>query len=101
MLTDILMQFQDTLWAVVFATAPATVTLSTADGVSQNFNVQAGVNKLSMQLTPGGYMHGTVVRNGQTVIDLKPDGYTFNPNPPDYNYNAFVAYAGANSNSNN
>ncbi|THH27989.1 hypothetical protein EUX98_g6196 [Antrodiella citrinella] len=91
--------FQDTLWAVYFATAPATVTLSTADGVTQSFNVQAGANKLSTQLTPGGYMHGTVVRNGQTIIDLKPDGYTFNPNPPSYNYNAFVAFQGANSTS--
>ncbi|TCD66615.1 hypothetical protein EIP91_001125 [Steccherinum ochraceum] len=89
--------FQDTLWAVYFATAPATVTLSTADGKSQTFNVQAGANKLSTELTPGGYMHGTVVRDGNTIIDLKPDGFTFNPNPSSYNYNAFVAFAGANS----
>ena len=93
---ELFLKFQDTLWAVYFATAPATVTLSTADGVSQTFNVQGGANKLSMQLTPGGYMHGTVVRNGQTIIDLKPDGYSFNPNPQNYNYNAFMAFAGAN-----
>lgn len=80
-----------------FATAPATVTLSTANGKSQTFNVQAGANKLSTELTPGGYMHGTVVRDGNTIIDLKPDGFTFNPNPSSYNYNAFVAFAGANS----
>ncbi|EMD39964.1 glycoside hydrolase family 71 protein [Gelatoporia subvermispora B] len=84
---------QDTLWAVVFATAPATVTLATADSTSQDFFVPAGVTKLSLQLTPGGYMQGTISRNGNTVVDLKPDNYTFNPNPPTYNYNAFVAFA--------
>lgn len=83
---------QDVLWAVVFATAPATVTLYTSDTTSQTFQVQAGVNKLSTDLTPGGYMRGTVQRNGQTVIDFRPQGYTFNANPQTYNYNAFTAF---------
>lgn len=87
------LQDQDMLWAVVFATAPATVTLYTSDSNSQTFTVQQGVNKLSMMLTPGGYMRGTVTRNGQTVLDLRPQGYTFNANPDVYNYNAFTASA--------
>ncbi|KIP05382.1 glycoside hydrolase family 71 protein [Phlebiopsis gigantea 11061_1 CR5-6] len=88
---------QDVLWAVVFATAPGTVTLHTSDTTSQTFSVTAGVNKLSTNLTPGGYMRGTLARNGQTVIDFTPQGYTFDANPQTYNYNAFTAFAGANS----
>ncbi|KAI0354931.1 glycoside hydrolase [Trametes cingulata] len=86
---------QDVLWAVVFATAPGTVTLSTSDSTSQQFDVDAGINKLNVTLTPGGYMHGTLSRNGETVIDLKPDGYTFDPNPTTYNFNVFVALGAA------
>ncbi|KAI0354941.1 glycoside hydrolase [Trametes cingulata] len=85
--------FQDKLWAVVLATADGQLTLATSDTTTQTFDVKAGVNKLSLDLTPGGFMHGTLTRNGQTVIDLKPDGYTFDPNPPAFNYNAFVASA--------
>ena len=81
------------LWAAVFATAPATVTLYTSDSNSQTFDVQAGVNKLNMLLTPGGYMRGTITRNGQTVVDLRPQDYTFDANPSSYNYNAFTASA--------
>lgn len=36
-------------------------------------------------------MEATLTRNGQNVVDLKPSGFTFNPNPPSYNFNAFVA----------
>ncbi|KAI0822261.1 glycoside hydrolase [Trametes gibbosa] len=85
--------FQDKLWAVVLATADGEVTLQTSDTTSQTFPVKAGANKLSLALTPGGFMHGTLTRNGQTVIDLKPDGYKFDPNPATFNYNAFVASA--------
>ncbi|GBE84927.1 glycoside hydrolase family 71 protein [Sparassis latifolia] len=84
---------QDTLWVVVMATAPGTVTLSTSNSNSQTFPVDAGVTKLSIPLTPGGYMHGVLERNGGTTIDLQPADYTFNPNPLSYNYNAYVAYA--------
>ena len=86
-------QDQDALWAVVFATAPGTVTLYTSDTAKQTFQVTAGVNKLSMPLTPGGYMRGTLARGGQTVVDLKPAGYTFTANPQTYNYNAFTAFS--------
>lgn len=36
-------------------------------------------------------MAATLVRNGENVINLKPDNFTFNPNPPSYNFNALVA----------
>lgn len=89
---------QDVLWAVVFATAPGSVTLYTSDSAQQTFQVQAGVNKLQMELTPGGYMRGVLTRDGQTVIDLRPQGYTFTATPQTYNFNAFTAFAGASSN---
>ncbi|KAI0754950.1 glycoside hydrolase [Daedaleopsis nitida] len=87
--------FQDKMWAVVLATADGQVTLSSSDQTTQTFDVKAGMNKLQLPLTPGGFMHGTLTRNGQTVIDLKPDGYTFDPNPTAFNYNAFVTSAKA------
>ncbi|OBZ69001.1 hypothetical protein A0H81_11350 [Grifola frondosa] len=81
---------QDTLWALVFATSDATVTLATSNTTSQTFNVTAGVNKLSLPLTPGGFIQGTLQRGGQTVVDVKPDNFTFNPTPPAFNYNTFA-----------
>ncbi|KAJ3486672.1 hypothetical protein NLI96_g4080 [Meripilus lineatus] len=89
--------FEDTLWAVVFATKASMVTLGTTDGTTSVFEVPAGVTKLSVPLTPGGYMHGRIVRDGQAIVDLKPENYTFEANPKTYNYNAFVAFASANS----
>ncbi|KAL7279978.1 hypothetical protein ACG7TL_006389 [Trametes sanguinea] len=84
---------QDQLWAVVLATAPASLTLATGDNASQTFDVQPGVNKFNMTLTPGGFMQGTLTRDNAAVIDLKPAGYTFDPNPTTFNFNIFVAAA--------
>ena len=66
--------------------------MTTSDTTSQTFPVTPGVNKLSLALQPGAGMEGTLVRNGATVVDLKPD-FTFNPNPSAFNYNAFTASA--------
>ncbi|TFK49592.1 glycoside hydrolase family 71 protein [Heliocybe sulcata] len=84
---------QDQLWAVVFSTAAATVTLSTSATTNQTFSVAAGVSKLNMPLTVGGYMQGQIIRSGKTVVSLKPSGYNFTAKPTSYNYNAFVAYS--------
>ena len=83
--------FQDKMWAVVLATADGQLTLTSGSN-TQTFDVTAGVNKLSLALQPGAGMEGTLVRNGATVVDLKPD-FTFNPNPSAFNYNAFTASA--------
>ena len=85
------MQTEDALWAVAMITAPATVTLSTGNGKTQTFNVPAGMNKLSIPISAGGTMHGTIARNGKAVVDFHPQGFTFNGSPQTYNYNAFVA----------
>ena len=85
--------FQDKMWAVVLATADGSLTLAGSDSNTQTFDVKAGVNKLSLPLNPGDFMSGTLTRNGQTVVNLKPNNFTFNPNPSAFNYNAFTASA--------
>ncbi|THH14940.1 hypothetical protein EW146_g5466 [Bondarzewia mesenterica] len=82
---------EDALWAVAMTTSPATVTLSTSSDNTQSFNVPAGMTKLSIPISPGGTMHGIIQRNGQTVVDFQPAGFTFNGSPQTYNFNAFVA----------
>ena len=67
------------MWAVVFATAPATVILRCGSS-SQSFSVTAGVNKLSIPLSPG-QMTVQMIRSGQTIINYTPSGYTFITNP--------------------
>ena len=67
------------MWAAVFATAPATVILK-CGGSTQSFNVNAGVSKLNIPLSPG-KMTVQMVRSGQTIINYTPDGYTFVTNP--------------------
>ncbi|KAL5638379.1 hypothetical protein ACGC1H_005156 [Rhizoctonia solani] len=78
---------EDALWAVVFATAPAKVTLSADPAKPEEFDVPAGVSKLRIPLVPGQGIAATMVRGGDTVIEMKPDFY-FDPNPVTYNYNA-------------
>jgi glucan endo-1,3-alpha-glucosidase len=75
-------------------TQPSTITLSTTGSDAQTFQVNSGVTKLSIPLTPGGSMHGKIERNGAVVVELNPN-FTFNPNPSTYNYNAFVSMATA------
>jgi len=70
---------QDTMWAAVYATSSATVTLKCGGSQSQ-FNVNAGVNKLKIPLSPG-KMTVQMSRNGQTIIDYTPNDYTYITNP--------------------
>jgi glucan endo-1,3-alpha-glucosidase len=87
---------QDAFWAVVLARAPGTVTLG-AGATAQSFAVPAGASKLSLPITPGAGMRATLSRGDATVLELAPDGFVFQGSPATYNYNAFVAYAKANS----
>jgi glucan endo-1,3-alpha-glucosidase len=90
--TKTTLQTLDAVWALVLATADGTVTLSTTNSDAKTFDVKAGANKLSIPISAGGGMSATLTRNGATVASVKPD-FTFNGSPPNYNYNAFVAYS--------
>ncbi|KAJ3534356.1 hypothetical protein NMY22_g6963 [Coprinellus aureogranulatus] len=85
---------EDAVWAVVFATAPSKVTLSTGDSAEnqKTFDVPAGVSKLSVPITPGGTMKGTVERDGKVIVEVAPtpEEFTFQGAPKTYNYNVFV-----------
>jgi len=76
---------EDAIWAVVLATAPATVTIN-----SQTFSIPAGLTKLSVGLKAGDGMNAAMSRNGANVVEVTPE-FTFNPNPETYNFNVFVA----------
>ncbi|KAH9480430.1 Glucan endo-1,3-alpha-glucosidase agn1 [Psilocybe cubensis] len=86
---------QDAVWAIVMTTAPASVVLSTSATNSLTFQVPAGVSKLAIPIAPGDTMSGEIQRDGQTVVSLNPSGFSFNPNPQTFNFNAFVASATA------
>jgi glucan endo-1,3-alpha-glucosidase len=81
----------DYLQAVVFATQPATFTLR-AGGNAQSFSVPAGVSKVRVPSAPG-TIQGTLVRGGQTVVDVAPgaDKFAYTDAPSRYNFNAYVA----------
>ncbi|KAB5588576.1 Glucan endo-1,3-alpha-glucosidase agn1 [Ceratobasidium theobromae] len=83
---------EDRLGAVVFASAPGTVTLSADPSKPDTFEVPAGVSKLQIPLVPGQGIAATLTRNGTTVIKMKPD-FHFDPNPAKYNYNAATFFA--------
>ncbi|GLB44991.1 putative glycosyl hydrolase family 71 [Lyophyllum shimeji] len=84
----------DTLWAVVFAASPSTVTLTVGSSTQTFSDVPAGVTKLQIPLAPG-QITVKMVRNGATVIEQTPADYTYGINPVTYNYNAYVGAARA------
>jgi glucan endo-1,3-alpha-glucosidase len=40
-------------------------------------------------------MKGTIERNGENIVELNPSSFTFQANPPSYNFNIFAASATA------
>lgn len=81
----------DNMWAAVFATSKATVTLQCGSS-SSTFTVNPGVNLLKIPLAAG-KMTVKMVRNGQTIINQTPQDFNFVTNPALYNYNAWVGSA--------
>ena len=69
------------MWAAVFATAEATVTLQCGSSQS-TFTVNKGVNQLKIPLAAG-QMTVKMVRNGKTIINETPPSseYTYNLHP--------------------
>ncbi|KAF7346349.1 hypothetical protein MSAN_01862600 [Mycena sanguinolenta] len=90
---------QDAIWAIVMATAPGSVTLSTTSSDAQTFDVQAGITKLSIPIAPGGTLNAELTRNGASVVTLANPGsnFTFNGAPELFNYNILVTSAIASS----
>jgi len=72
------------MWAVAFATAPATVILKCGSS-SNTFSVGSGVTKLKIPLSPG-KMTVQMIRSGQRIVDYTPDGYTYITNPATCGY---------------
>ncbi|KAK0206918.1 glycosyl hydrolase family 71-domain-containing protein [Desarmillaria ectypa] len=83
----------DNLWALVFATSSASVTLQIG-GSSQTFSIGAGVTKLSIPLDYG-KITVKMVKNSQIVIDQTPTDFTYIASPSQYNYNAYAGAATA------
>lgn len=67
------------MWAAVYSTAPATVVLKCGSS-SGSFSVTTGVSKLKIPLAAG-QMTVQMIRNGQTIINYTPTGYTYVTNP--------------------
>ncbi|KAI0732491.1 glycoside hydrolase family 71 protein [Fomitopsis betulina] len=85
----------DMIWVVVFAVAPAVVTISSSDDRrdAQVVNVPAGVTKLSHPVNPKGSMRARMERDGVVAAECIPeqDGFRFQERPKTYNFNAYCA----------
>ncbi|KAG8919775.1 hypothetical protein FRC02_001383 [Tulasnella sp. 418] len=84
---------EDNMYTLVFAKAPAKVTLSTSDSNKKSFQVEAGVTKLEIPLVVGGHIKATLTRDGDPPLEVVGEGFEYTNNPETYNYNAFVAGA--------
>lgn len=63
-------------FALVFSTAPATVTL-TSGSSSKTFTIPAGISRLEAPLQTGAGMNVKMVRGQQTYVNFTPSGFTF------------------------
>ncbi|KAG2005566.1 SEC14 cytosolic factor [Coprinopsis cinerea AmutBmut pab1-1] len=84
---------EDFLWAAVFATHPATVTLRLGSS-SGTFQVPLGVSKLKIPTAPG-RIGVKMERGGVVLVDKTDGGFEFVERPARYNYNAYVGAATA------
>ncbi|TFY60257.1 hypothetical protein EVJ58_g5258 [Rhodofomes roseus] len=85
----------DMIWIVIFAVAPAVVTIVSSEGGmdTQFVDVPAGVTKLSHPVDPRGHMAAAMERNGILVALCCPerDGFRFQERPEMYNFNVYCA----------
>ncbi|KAF4600058.1 hypothetical protein EYR40_007164 [Pleurotus pulmonarius] len=81
----------DTFWVVVLAKAPGMLVLSVGEEGSRTIQVTAGVNQASHSLEPCKGMEARLYRGGDLIVACKPSEFSFDPHPPVYNFNAFVA----------
>jgi glucan endo-1,3-alpha-glucosidase len=81
---------EDFLWAVVFLTSPAEVTLSCGPSV-ETTSLQGGASKLKLAMISACDVAAKIDRDGEEMLRFEPAGFRFTANPPSYNFNAFVA----------
>ncbi|CDZ96275.1 Glycoside hydrolase, family 71 [Phaffia rhodozyma] len=81
----------NSFFALVFATAPSTVTLSSGTS-STTFSVNAGISSLASPLVGGQGMKVVLTRSGSTYVDYSPSNYTFATTTTEYNFN-YKVYA--------
>ncbi|KAI0366749.1 glycoside hydrolase family 71 protein [Pilatotrama ljubarskyi] len=84
----------DTIWVVVFATAPAEVRIwAKDDRDARTWTVGTGIHKLSHPMVVGGSINAQIIRAAQVVAECRPtpDEFVVQERPRTYNYNAFVA----------
>ncbi|PPQ79164.1 hypothetical protein CVT25_002792 [Psilocybe cyanescens] len=83
----------DTAWVVVFATAPARISVYTNENSAdkKNYEIKAGVSKLSFPLRADEGMKASLIRDNKTVVVCNPMAYRFESRPGVYNFNAYVA----------
>ncbi|KAL4266081.1 Glycoside hydrolase family 71 [Pleurotus pulmonarius] len=81
----------DTFWVVVLAKAPGMLVLSVGEERSRTIQVTAGVTQASHSLEPCKGMEARLYRGGELIVVCKPSGFSFDPHPLVYNFNAFVA----------
>lgn len=86
------------IWVVVFAVAPAVVTISSSDGGQDAtaIDVPAGVTKLSHPVDSRGSMRAKMERSGIVVAECMPEreGFRFQEHPKTYNFNVYCAMSG-------
>ncbi|KAJ7083617.1 glycoside hydrolase family 71 protein, partial [Mycena belliarum] len=81
---------RDFLWAVAMLTAPADVVLECGDK-RESWSLPAGLAKLKLPLTTSCSVRAAVKRGDDSDMTFVPAGFDFRTDPPNYNFNAFVA----------
>ncbi|KIY53227.1 glycoside hydrolase, partial [Fistulina hepatica ATCC 64428] len=91
----------DYMWAAIFATADASVTLTIGDSTQTFDNVTAGVNTLRIPLATG-QISVSMTRDGSTIIDKTDTNFTYTGDTTElYNFNAYVSSASSGDSSSN
>jgi glucan endo-1,3-alpha-glucosidase len=74
----------------VLLESPADVTLSCGPSVITT-SLGTGLSKLKLPLTAECDVAAEIYRDGERDLGFQPEGFRFSTNPPNYNFNAFVA----------
>ncbi|KAF9462540.1 alpha-1,3-glucanase [Collybia nuda] len=81
---------EDCLWVVVLLTSPAQVRLTCGVAVSTTM-VPSGLSKLGLHFFADCAAKVEIFRGGVLALQFAPAKFAFHKNPPNYNFNAFVA----------